>query len=42
MTTDQLDRIVIRDVSVIDATGREPDGRDDVLVEDGRIKAVGS
>jgi imidazolonepropionase-like amidohydrolase len=41
MSSDQPDRIVIRDVSVLDATGREPEGRGDVLVEAGRISAVG-
>lgn len=30
-------RVVIRDVAVLDATGREPEGRGDVLVEDGII-----
>ena len=42
MTTGQPERIVIRDVAIIDATGREPQGRGDVLVEGGRIKAMGS
>ena len=42
MTSDQPNRIVIRDASIIDATGREPEGRGDVLVEDGRISAVGA
>ena len=41
MSTDQLNRIVIRDVALIDATGREPDGRLDVLVEDGRLVKIG-
>ena len=41
MTTDQPNRTVIRDVALIDATGREPDGRLDVLVEDGRIAKIG-
>lgn len=41
MSPDQPERIVIRDVSVLDATGREPEGRGDVLVEAGRISAVG-
>ncbi len=41
MTTDQPNRTVIRDVELIDATGREPDGRLDVLVEDGRIAKTG-
>jgi imidazolonepropionase-like amidohydrolase len=34
-------RLVLRDVAVIDATGREPFGRDDVLVEDGVIARIG-
>ncbi len=42
MTTDRPQRIVIRDVALIDATGREPEGRVDVLVEDGRIATVGT
>ena len=42
MTSDQPKRIVIRDVALIDATGREPEGRVDVLVEDGRIATVGA
>jgi imidazolonepropionase-like amidohydrolase len=33
-------RLVIRDVAVIDATGREPTGRLDVLVEEGRIRSL--
>ena len=33
-------RLVIRDVAIIDATGREPEGRHDVLIEDGRIAAL--
>ena len=33
-------RLVIRDVAVLDATGREPEGRGDVLVEDGVIIRV--
>jgi imidazolonepropionase-like amidohydrolase len=41
MTIDQPKRIVIRDVALIDATGREPEGRVDVLVEDGYIATVG-
>ncbi len=40
-SNEQSDRIVIRDVAIIDATGREPEGRHDVLVEDGRISKVG-
>ena len=36
-----MSRIVIRDVAVLDATGREPSGRQDVLVEDGRISRIG-
>ncbi len=40
--TEQPDRLVIRDVAVIDATGAEPDGRGDVLVEDGRIARLGA
>jgi imidazolonepropionase-like amidohydrolase len=35
-------RMVVRDVAIIDATGREPEGRHDVLVEDGRIRSIGS
>ena len=42
MTADQPARIVIRDAAIVDATGREPEGRGDVLVEDGRIRAVGA
>jgi len=42
MTPPTSSRIVIRDVSVIDATGREPQGRTDVLVEGGRIASVGA
>ena len=42
MRAEEPNRIVIRDVSIVDATGREPEGRGDVLVEDGRIRAVGS
>jgi imidazolonepropionase-like amidohydrolase len=42
MTNDQPDRAVIRDVALIDATGREPEGRVEVLVEDGRIARIGS
>jgi imidazolonepropionase-like amidohydrolase len=34
-------RLVIRDVAVLDATGREPEGRGDVLVEDGLIRRIG-
>ena len=41
MTTDQPTRLVIRDVALIDATGRDPEGRVDVLVEDGRIARIG-
>jgi imidazolonepropionase-like amidohydrolase len=41
MTTErQPDRLLIRDVAVLDATGREPQGRHDVLVEDGRISSI--
>jgi imidazolonepropionase-like amidohydrolase len=32
--------LVIRDVSVLDCTGREPSGRQDVVVRDGRIAAI--
>jgi len=42
MTADQPHRIIIRDAAIVDATGREPEGRGDVLVEDGRIGAVGA
>ena len=41
MSIDQPASVVIRDVALIDATGREPDGRVDVLVQDGRIARVG-
>lgn len=41
MLVDQSDRLVIRDVALIDATGREPEGRLDVLIEGGRISQVG-
>jgi imidazolonepropionase-like amidohydrolase len=41
MTSAGPDRIVIRDVALIDATGREPEGRIDVLAEDGRIVRIG-
>jgi imidazolonepropionase-like amidohydrolase len=41
VSNEQRGRMVMRDVAVIDATGREPDGRTDVLVEDGRIARVG-
>lgn len=41
MTTDQPGRLAIRDVALIDATGREPEGRVDVLIEDGRIGRIG-
>ncbi len=37
-----MSRLVIRDVAVLDATGREPEGRHDVLVEDGRISKIGA
>jgi imidazolonepropionase-like amidohydrolase len=42
MTVDQPRRLVIRHAAIVDATGREPEGRGDVLVEDGRIRAVGA
>jgi imidazolonepropionase-like amidohydrolase len=42
MTADRPARVVIRDAAILDATGREPEGRGDVLVEDGRIRAVGA
>ena len=42
MITDQPSRVVIRDVALIDATGREPEGRLDVLIEDGRIAKLGA
>jgi imidazolonepropionase-like amidohydrolase len=35
-------RLIIRDVAVLDATGREPSGRSDVLIEDGRIESIGA
>ena len=35
-------RVVIHDVAVLDGTGREPEGRVDVLVEDGVIVKAGS
>jgi imidazolonepropionase-like amidohydrolase len=41
MTADQPARLVVRDVALIDATGRDPEGRVDVLVEDGRIARIG-
>jgi imidazolonepropionase-like amidohydrolase len=41
MPTDQPSRTVIRDVALIDASGREPEGRLDVLLEDGRVAKVG-
>lgn len=34
-------RLVIRDVAILDATGREPSGRSDVLIEGGRIRSLG-
>jgi len=34
-------RLVIRDVAVLDATGREPEGRADILVEEGSIRRIG-
>lgn len=39
---DQPSRIVVRDVAVLAATGREPSGRQDVLIEDGRIQSIGA
>jgi N-acyl-D-aspartate/D-glutamate deacylase len=42
MSVAQPARTVVRDVAIIDATGREPEGRHDVLVEDGRIRSIGS
>lgn len=42
MSSEQPARLVVRDVAIIDATGREPEGRGDVLVEDGRISRVGA
>jgi len=39
-TSQPSDRIIIRDVAVIDATGAEPAGRQDVLVEAGRITSL--
>jgi imidazolonepropionase-like amidohydrolase len=36
------ERLVIRDAAIIDGTGREPEGRADVLVEEGRIARVGA
>ena len=41
MSERELPRVVIRDVAIIDATGAEPDGRRDLLIEDGRINAIG-
>ncbi len=38
----QQGRVVIRDVAIIDASGREPEGRHDVVIEDGRIASIGS
>jgi imidazolonepropionase-like amidohydrolase len=35
-----VSRLLVRDVAVIDATGRDPEGRHDVLIEDGRIASV--
>ena len=32
--------LVIRDVAVLDCTGREPSGRHDVEVRDGKIAAI--
>ncbi len=37
-----MSRLVIRDVAVLDATGRDPEGRHDVLVEDGKINRLGA
>jgi imidazolonepropionase-like amidohydrolase len=42
MSSEPPNRLVIRDVAIIDATGREPEGRGDVLVEDGRIRLAGA
>jgi imidazolonepropionase-like amidohydrolase len=42
MSTEHSGRTVIRDVALIDATGREPEGRTDVLVENGRIAGIGA
>jgi imidazolonepropionase-like amidohydrolase len=39
-SNEQPDRLVLRDVAVLDATGREPSGRSDVLVEAGRIRSI--
>lgn len=39
-STDPHSRLVIRDVAILDATGREPSGRSDVLVESGRISSL--
>jgi imidazolonepropionase-like amidohydrolase len=38
---DTPQRIVIRGVAILDGTGREPEGRSDVLVEDGVIRRIG-
>ena len=38
----QQGRVVIRDVAIIDGSGREPEGRHDVVIEDGRIARIGS
>lgn len=40
MSSEHPTRIVIADVAVIDATGREPEGRHDVFVEDGHISRI--
>src|SRR5438309_6379627 len=32
--------LVVRDVAVLDCTGREPSGRHDVRIEDGRIADI--
>ncbi len=32
--------LIIRDVAVLDGTGREPTGRNDVLVENGRVASI--
>ncbi len=42
MIQEQPGRVVIRDVAIIDASGREPEGRHDLLVEDGHIASIGA
>jgi imidazolonepropionase-like amidohydrolase len=40
ISTHAPERVVIRDVAVLDATGREPSGRSDVLIEHGRLRSL--